>query len=295
MKLCRECGVVLDEILQDVGLHPACELKAQAKSKFQFAFPQRSDGITSQLGVDLKDEFSEMIKWSEANRPRSLQTSIGPSQLGDPCDRKFGYLMAGVPAVVTSGGDPWPAFVGSAIHSRLEDVVRKWQQAKGGDWEMEERVQASNMVTGRYDLYSRSRRLLVDAKSAGPDMLEKVRKNGPPNNYLVQIMTYGHALIKAGKPVDNVAFLFVPRSGWLRSMFVWTAAYDPKKAAEGLSRPDRMGKVLTDLDVLNFPQRWEQVPAEPSYLCEWCPWHNWRKTEFEPADDKGCSGKKAKS
>ena len=62
----------------------------------------------------LKHELSQVILWNEHNAPRSLQRAIGPSELGDPCDRKLAYRIAGIEPV--NFGDPWPAIVGTSIH-----------------------------------------------------------------------------------------------------------------------------------------------------------------------------------
>lgn len=289
--LCRTCGKLLDEMLVGFGVevHPLCDA-SEPVVDFQDSPPTRKDGLTDPLAIAIKDEFVKVIKWSENNRPRSLQRSIGPSQLGAECDRKFAFEMSGLPGVNAGGGDPWPAFVGSAIHTRVEDAYKQYMTQFGKNWVQEQRVEATPMIGGRFDMYSPDLRTVVDVKSMGEDMFARVKKNGITPGYKVQAMVYGYAIRLLGKPVDHVGWVCVPRSGWLKSVHVITMPYDDSVAVEALGRPDRIGRILTDLDVFTQPHRWQQIEAKPSYLCEWCPMFNWRLSQEDGASDKGCPG-----
>lgn len=298
--LCTACNKDLDQILVDAGmkLHPGCDKTPDVPLAFQPSPSSRKDGLTDELAIRIKDEFVSVITWSEHSTPRSQQRSIGPSQLGTPCERQFAWLMAGLPAVNAGGGDPWPAFVGSAIHTRVEAAYKRWMAANGPRWVQETRVQATPMIGGRFDMYSEELSTLIDVKSAGPDMFSRVVKSGPTPGYIVQAMVYGYALRQMGKPVDHVGWIFVPRSGWLKTTHVVTMPYDDAIATDALSRPDRSGQKLMELDIFNNPHRWQQIEAAPSYLCEWCPMFNWRISQEDGASDRGCPGdrglKKAK-
>jgi hypothetical protein len=66
--------------------------------------------------------------------------------------------------------------------------------------------------------------------------------------------------------------------------------YDEQLAVDALGRPDRTGKMLMDMDIFANPDRWNDIPAKPSYLCQWCPMFNWRLSQDDGASDKGCPG-----
>lgn len=238
------------------------------------------------LADDLQAEFMTMVRRYEEFTPRATQAHLGPSDLGGECDRRLGYKIAGVRGHHV--GDPWPAAVGSAIHAYFENIVRKYGREYGGAWLIEHKVIVDPNVRGSADLVRAP--LVVDLKSAGKDMMDKVRKQGPPLSYKRQINLYAKGLIQEGHKIEQVAFVFVPRSGWLRDMYVWAAPVDLSIADEALARAYGIAEKVMQLDVLGNPHRWEQVPATPSYLCNWCPMFDKHRTAEEGADGRGCPG-----
>jgi hypothetical protein len=74
--------------------------------------------------AEVARQLTGAVRAYSANRPRSLQRRIGPSEVGSPCTRRLGYKLAGVEPVNTSGGDPWASFVGTATHAELEQVFK---------------------------------------------------------------------------------------------------------------------------------------------------------------------------
>ena len=67
----------------------------------------------------LATELFSIIEQAIAHQPRTLQTSIGPSEIGNPCDRRIGYKLAGTQPVNGVGAVNWKAFVGTALHEIL--------------------------------------------------------------------------------------------------------------------------------------------------------------------------------
>jgi hypothetical protein len=91
--------------------------------------------------AEVARQLTGAVRAYSANRPRSLQRRIGPSEVGSPCTRSLGYKLAGVEPVNTGGGDPWASFVGTATHAELEAGV---QAAPSEGWATEVRVKVDD-------------------------------------------------------------------------------------------------------------------------------------------------------
>lgn len=282
--LCVKCGVVLAPILLQEGLdiHPTCgDTEA---SNMVFGEP------LAPLGEDpLKPILTEIILWADRNAARSKQVALGASELGTPCDRRLGYRVAGISAV-NNRMDPWPAIVGTGMHDWLEQAVLAYQKVHGvHDFLTETRVQPDPMIQSRSDLYQISTASVIDWKSAGPTVMRKLDTGIMPPGYIPQLNTYGLGYEKLGYPVKDVVLIFLPRCGWLNDMFVHREPYNRAMAEEAIARPYRIGRLLMQLDVLNNPHRWEQVPAAPGN-CTWCPMYVKRDAEIG-ANETGCPGR----
>jgi uncharacterized Zn finger protein (UPF0148 family) len=272
---CVACGEPLVQYDPNVFVHPACD-------PFNVADESEADWV--------KAEMTKIIKWADSHSPRSLQTNLGPSELGSPCDRRLGYRMAGTPEC-NNNRDPWAAIVGTAIHKWLEDATNRWCTAHANtDWVTEKGIEISEVVSSHPDLFNVPKGMVIDHKSVSADRMKEVRKDGPPIGHQVQVHTYGYAYERLGYKVNTVGLAFYPRSGWLRHMFVWTAPYDRNVAERALARPPSVAAQLVGLGVLDNPHRWEQVPAVPGNDCGWCPWYNPNRTAEQGASEQGCPG-----
>lgn len=273
--------------------HPRCSVTGMTgeqdipASVNPFAAP--GDSPLSNLAADVKAEFTTMIRLYEEFMPRKMQLALGPSDLGIECDRRLAYKIAGVTGY--NMGDPWAAFVGSSIHTRLETVVRKYAERTGGTWLIEQKIAVTPDISGRADLIHDD--MVIDIKSASPDVMKKLPDTGPRASYLPQIHSYAYGLNRAGHKITKVAFIFVPRSGRLDDMYVWADDYRPEIAEQALRRVYRFAHRLDELDIINNPHLWDTVPANPDYLwCQYCPLFNRAWGAGDPATDKGCAGYK---
>jgi hypothetical protein len=96
----------------------------------------------AEFEFDLRDELLGYIAHRTGSDERTLQTSIGPSGMGTPCNRKLAYRLAEIPAVHTPLPDEeapdvetlirraaWRPTVGKAVHlwlaEMLEDLNRR--------------------------------------------------------------------------------------------------------------------------------------------------------------------------
>ena len=252
-----------------------------------FTEPDDADPFAAML----KHEIINIITWQEKRNPRATQTEVGPSEIGDPCARRLGYRIAGIePRNVDY--DPWPSIIGTAMHTWLDDAVRSWEEENQvGAWLTETPVTMGEFVKGRSDLYNYTTQCVIDHKSAGPDVMKKIKKEGPPPGYVVQLHCYGYGYEALGMPVKKVALMFYPRAGWLRDMYVWTADYDRSIAETALNRLYRIANTVVTLEVLKESHRWELVEATPTDSCGFCPWYDPGRDPGKGADATGCPGR----
>jgi len=237
----------------------------------------------------VRRELSDVILYAETNSERSQQVAIGPSEVGEPCDRRLGYRIAGIEPV--NEWDPWPAVVGTSIHTWLGDAFTAYEKFTNvGRYLTEAVVEPDDMVTGHSDLYDAERRMVIDWKTVSTKNLAKFKEEGPSESYVIQVNLYAMGQIKAGRPVDKVCLVALPRAGWLSGMYVWIDDYDPDIAQQALDRMYRIGGKLLDLDVISHPHRWAQVKATPSRLCGWCPFYRQGGDDGRGADADGCPG-----
>lgn len=243
------------------------------------------------LARKLKSQLIDIIKWADKNAARSQQKTIGPSEMGDPCDRRIGYRVAEVPEV-NDRFDPWAAIVGTSIHSWLDEAISSYVLAHGSSsWLTETRVQISQIIGGRSDLFNVDEACVIDHKGAGPSVMKKTVKDGPGPGYVVQVQLYGYGYEQLGLEVKKVALAFYPRAGWLRDMYVWTADYDRNVALAAIDRVSRIASQVIELDALKEGHRWQQVPATPSDHCGFCPWYVSDREAEVGANGSGCPGR----
>lgn len=285
MALCRKCGVLIPPDLVQAGHthHPNCAtddsqvpLFSRAKDPTGLSFDE----------VDIRTELTEIIQWWARNIPRNKQVTIGPSDLGTPCDRELAYRMAGLGTIQHS--DPLPSIVGTATHAWMAEAVTRFEEAHGFKrYGVEMRVSPHTVLPGSTDLYHFDRALVLDWKFPGPDVLRQMRKEGFSNRYRVQLNLYGLGHVRAGRPVKNVGIVAMSRSGTLKDMWVKIEPYDEEVALEALRRMYRLGDQVDKEGILDDPSRWSMITPTPSRLCGYCRMYR----TGGPADGTGCPGK----
>ena len=219
----------------------------------------------------IKREITAVIRWASESSPRSLQALPGPSELGDPCDRKLAYRLAGS-QVFNTTPDPLASVIGTGLHSWLEQAILRYAQTFGDSTLVPEtRVQIDPLIAGTSDLYHRGFAAVVDYKGASSDVIDDAAKNGPQPGYKVQAHLYGYGYEHAGLKVEYVTIVYIPRAGTLKGMYVWGEKYDPQIAIDALARMYRIGEDLLTLG--DDPERFDKIPSTPSSKsCWFCPY-----------------------
>lgn len=277
-ELCEACGKIMEVVEPGFHYHVGC-------IPMFTAIPGMKGMSEFDLGV--KEDIIEVVRWADANRSRSKQVALGCSEVGHACERRLAYRIAGTPASGYSN-DPWPAVVGTAVHAWMEEAVRLFQEAHGLDhWVTEMEVLPSPIVKGHTDLYDAKRKLVLDWKFPSPDNLRKMREDGVPEQYRIQVHLYGLGHVNAGRQVERVGIAAMGRQGWLKDCWVWSEPFNFELAQNAIRRIYSIGKTLMTAD-LSDPVTWQSIPATPTRLCSWCPFH---RREKKMADEKGCPGK----
>lgn len=250
---------------------------------------------SNDLGTSLATRIGDFIVHTANNSPRSLQVRIGPSEVGEPCERRLTYKLYDWPTV-SNDHDPIASVIGTGFHTWMEEGFTN-RDAKLPDgrprYLIEERVTVRKGegtvlgfdVTGSADLYDRLTRTNLDWKLVGTSSLDNYRRKGPGVQYHVQAHLYGLGQENAGEDIEHVAVVFVARYHELR-VHVWTEPYNRQIAIDALARLDRIKQQLLDLDPESNPERWTQIPTSEQAKCRFCPWFKPGSTDLSV----GCPG-----
>ena len=227
-------------------------------------------GLAGQIAA----EVTAIVRHAADNAPRSLQTAIGPSQIGTPCSRKLGYTLYGQPAT-NNDTDPLASLIGTAFHAWLATTFTELDERLDDGrsrYLLEHRVHATPGLSGSCDLFDRKIATSIDWKVVGATGMKRYRKDGPGPQYRVQAHTYGLGLANAGETVEHVAVVFLPRAGRLDGMHVWTEPYQPQIALDAIERLTTVNVLAAQLDVEHQPDRWALIPTADDH-CNYCSFH----------------------
>lgn len=226
-------------------------------------------------GEKVVNRLWEKIQAYDASRPRSLQTRIGPSEIGEPCERKLAFKLAG-----TSESNPrasgWAAIKGTALHAYMESVL-----AKDPEWITEKTLEMVGVTSGSSDALWYKEQTVVDHKFPGDPAIADVRRNGLITKYRYQFHIYGLGWEEAGYPVKWVCGAFMPMAGGIDKRYGWAEPYSREIALEGL---DRYGDIEKDVRQGRKPLDFDKTAG---HACTYCPFFS--SVEAEESGT-GCSG-----
>lgn len=223
--------------------------------------------------------------------PRSLQTHLGPSELGAECDRQVVGKMAGQPRT-NHVSDPWPSIVGTAVHAWLAGAFAAANLREGVlRWVPEQRVTPHAEHPGTADLYDAVELAVVDHKVLGETSMVKVRSAaGPSRRYVVQLLLYGLGYRNLGLPVQRVALAAYPRTGsTLDGLYVWERTAGPQDdlLIQEVLRQTEIRKQLAE-QVRSGRMDISQIPITPdSDECFFC---NFYRPQAAHDGGPGCPG-----
>lgn len=236
------------------------------------------DAADMHLGADpslLTDELRATIVSQIRAHPRSLQTNIGPSEIGTPCTRKLGYKVTHTVPVVSHAA--WRPVIGTATHAWLAEAFVMSKLPDGRPrYLVETRVEVGEIdgepITGTADLYDRVTGSVVDWKVVGPTSLRAARSTVKPSQH-VQVQLYGTGFVRRGLPVERVGIAHLPTGGELHEMVVQWFDYDPQVGIDALARADGIAYALRTLG----PGMFSALPTADDY-CASCSWLDTRSS-----------------
>lgn len=178
--------------------------------------------------IDPKELLIEVLRAKDATRSRSVQTQVGPSELGG-CRRKVWYRLNS--QVETNDNElKLAAIMGTAIHATIEEALAL-ADPSGEKYVVESEVEYNGMKA-HIDLWIPETGAVVDWKTSKIKNLSYF----PSKQQRWQVQTYGYLLEKSGlgnpKTVNLVA---IARDGDERDVKIHSEAYDPAIGEEALA------------------------------------------------------------
>ena len=252
-----------------------------ADTFMKFAQPVSASGLDGHAAV-ISDAILPIIRKAAATTERSVQTAIGPSEVGHPCLRRLAYQTLGITKVNTET-DPLPSIIGQGTHSWLsKHIVR----CGNGRFLADLRVVVSGIIEGELDLLDTWTKTVVDFKVPGPTAMRKYRAERPGEQYEIQPHLYGLGLHRLGYTPAHVAVMFLPRCGRLDLTHVWSEPWSLKRAEDALNRHADLVAYLGLADAETKPGLvLANIPKTPTF-CGYCPWAKAGSTDLAG----GCPG-----
>ena len=224
---------------------------------------------TSQLGLA---DYKQVIIDASNGSARTQQKRLGPSEVGDPCRRKLAMKLLDIAGDHQS--DPLPSAVGTGAHAWLADAFEAANRRLGRKrWVVEQALQCGP-IRGHGDLYDADLFEVIDHKFPGASAMKKYTTQGPSQVYRIQAHLYGYGHQQAGRRVDRVAIVFLPRGGMLSTTHKWSEPYDESVALKAIDDLLGLGTAIdTWMDITGGDKAATvaAIPATPSRLCGWCP------------------------
>lgn len=263
------------------------------------------------------EEIGQALHRYENSRPRSVQKTLGPSELGTPCDRQIALKLAGVAR--RDMGLAWAPMCGTAVHGLMEDVLRAENARLGRErWIIEQKLfmggnagdngirdlrgtdadfEDPDLITGHGDAYDCDHDMVVDWKYTGITARRKAQRRSVPNEELVsmeyrtQAHLYGLGHHNAGRPVQFVRLVLLARSHDYSESVEWTEEYREDIAVDALTRFYAIRDQVVNLDAARLPERLQWIDATPGDACKWCPFLRRSTTPDQlSVDATGCEG-----
>jgi len=218
--------------------------------------------------ADPKDLLLEVLHAKDAGRSRSVQTQVGPSEIGG-CRRKVWYRLNGQ-STTNFSELKLAAIMGTAIHASIEEAITELDP-KGEKYWVETEVEYNGMKA-HIDLFIPETGDVVDWKTSKIKNLSYF----PSKQQRWQVQVYGYLLEKSGKgKVKNVNLVAIARDGDERDVKVHTEPYDEAVALEAMAWLDGV-KASTEMP---------EPEKDESYCKFYCKY-------YDASGEMGCAGLK---
>jgi len=176
---------------------------------------------------DPKELLLHVLHAKDASRDRSMQTEVGPSEIGS-CKRKVWYRLNAQPHT-NENQSKLAAIMGTAIHTAIEDAIGSLDP-EGKEYLVETEVAYGDMKA-HIDLFVPSTGAVIDWKTSKIKNLSYF----PSNQQRWQVQLYGYLLSKNGYEVKTVNLVAIARDGSEKDIKVHTEPYDEVMALAALS------------------------------------------------------------
>ena len=176
---------------------------------------------------DPKELLLHVLHAKDASRDRSMQTEVGPSEIGG-CKRKVWYRLNAQPHT-NENQSKLAAIMGTAIHAAIEDAIGSLDP-EGKEYLVETEVSYGDMKA-HVDLFVPSTGAVIDWKTSKIKNLSYF----PSNQQRWQVQLYGYLLSKNGYEVKTVNLVAIARDGSEKDIKVHTEPYDEVMALAALS------------------------------------------------------------
>ena len=216
---------------------------------------------------DPKELLLHVLHAKDASRDRSMQTEVGPSEIGG-CRRKVWYRLNAQPHT-NENQSKLAAIMGTAIHSAIEEAIGALDpDAK--EYLVETEVAFGDMKA-HVDLFVPSTGAVIDWKTS------KIKNMGyfPSTQQRWQVQLYGYLLSKNGYKVNTVNLVAIARDGSEKDIKVHTEPYSETMAMDALSWLANV-KAST---VLPEPEK------DQSFCKDYCQY-------YDVTEEMGCGGLK---
>lgn len=216
---------------------------------------------------DPKELLLHVLHTKDASRSRSVQTQVGPSELGG-CRRKVWYRLNAQPET-NENQSKLAAIMGTAIHAAIEEAIGHIDP-EGKEYLVETEVAFGDMKA-HVDLFVPETGAVIDWKTSKVKNLSYF----PSKQQRWQVQVYGYLLAKNGYDVKTVNLVAIARDGSEKDVKVHTEVYDEAVAREAL-------------EWLNEVKGSETLPAaekDQSFCKDYCQY-------YDATETMGCGGLK---
>lgn len=232
---------------------------------------------------DVLTDMNRIVVDNIANHPRTLQSTIGPSEMG--CERCIFRHFAGAEKLPETQGTtfetvPWLPTVGTAWHAMIEEWLRADNErllAETGyeRWLTENRVPVGviggRFIDGSCDLFDLWTASVIDHKLVGATKLKSVRsKKGPGNIYRRQAHVYGRGWKLLGYDVRRVGVRFYPRNDIsLAASEFWSEPFDAEFADDVVFQVQTIAEAAASVDLSKINDYLIQLKSDPDcFSCD---------------------------